>query len=281
MLHRSLLALLFATACTPKVGTGDDTDADTDAAADTDVAPIVNNPRNPDGLGPASLNLGSNVSLGSAGAYVLLAKTAISNVTGSAITGGHVGLSPAAATFITGFDLVADASNVFANSIAVVPPAKIYAADYAPPTPSNLTTAVLNMQNAYTDAAGRMPPDQLNLSDGNLGGLTLPPGLYTWGSTVTIPSDLTLSGGEDDVWIFQVSNDVDLSTSKSIVLSGGAQAKNIFWQVAGQVTLHATSHFEGVILSQTAVTLETGASLHGRVLAQSMIALDNNAVTAP
>lgn len=278
MRARNLLALLLATACVPKTTDPQDTDGDTDG--DTDVV-IVNNPRNPDGEGPASLDLGSHVNLGASGSYALLAKTGISNVTGSAITGGNVGLSPAAASFVTGFSLVADASNVFSTSIAVVPPAAIYAADYAPPTPSNLTTAVLNMQNAYTDAAGRMPPDQLNLSDGNLGGLTLAPGLYTWGSTVTIPSDLTFSGGANDVWILQVSNDVDLSASKSIVLSGGAQAKNIFWQVAGQVTLHPTSHFEGIILSQTAITLETGASLHGRALAQSMIALDDNAVTTP
>jgi hypothetical protein len=177
--------------------------------------------------------------------------------------------------------MVADPTNVYSTSASVVTPAKIYAADYADPTPTNLTTAVLSMQAAYTDAAGRSLPDHLDLASGNLGGLTLAPGLYNWGSTVTIPSDVTLSGAANDVWIFQISNDLDLSTATSVLLGGAAQAKNIFWQVAGQVTIHANAHFEGVILSQTAITLQTNASLHGRALAQTMIAIDNNAITAP
>jgi hypothetical protein len=92
---------------------------------------------------------------------------------------------------------------------------------------------------------------------------------------------LTLTGAANDVWIFQISNDLDLSSATKIILSGGAQAKNVFWQVAGQATIHANAHFEGVILSQTAITLQTNASFHGRAFAQSLIALDNNALTAP
>jgi len=241
----------------------------------------VNNPPNPDGAGPAPVDVGASSNLAVAGSYVLLAKTGITNVTGSAITGGHVGLSPAAATFITGFTLVADPSTTYSTSVAVVAPGKVYAATYTSPTPANLTAAVLSMQAAYVDAAGRSNTDHLNLASGNLGGLTLTPGLYTWGNTVTIPADVTIAGGADDVWIFQIANDLDLSAAKNVLLSGGAQAKNIFWQVAGQVTLHANSHMEGIILSQTAITLQTQASLHGRALAQSLIALDNNAVAAP
>ena len=150
--------------------------------------------------------------------------------------------------------MMADPSNVFSTSASIVAPGKICAANYAVPTPTDLTAAILSMQTAYTDAAGRTPPDQLDLSSGNLGGLTLAAGLYTWGSSVTIPTDVTISGGADDVWIFQISGDVDLSAAKNVILSGGAQAKNIFWQVAGQVTIHANAHFEGVILSQTAIT---------------------------
>ena len=239
------------------------------------------NPQNPAGLGPAPVEIGTSTNLAASGAYALLAKTMITNVTGSSITGGNVGLSPAAATFITGFTLVADASNVFATSSSVVPPAKVYAATYAVPTPTNLTSAVLDMERAYTDAAGRTNPDHLNLASGNIGGLTLAPGLYTWGTGVTIPTDVTIAGGANDVWIFQISNDLDLSTMKNVLLGGNAQAKNIFWQVAGQVTIHGYSHFEGVILSKTQIILQTKATMHGRALAQSMIALDNNAVTAP
>lgn len=239
------------------------------------------NPPNPDGLGPLPVNIGETTDLGAAGAYVILGKTGVTNVTGSLITGGHVGLSPAAATFITGFSLIADASTVFATSASVAPPGKIYASNYTEPTPTNLTTAVLNMQAAYTDAAGRTNPDFLNLGSGNIGGQTLAPGLYRWGTSVTIPTDVTLAGGAQDVWIFQITDDLDLSTGRNVLLSGGAQARNIFWQVAGQVTIHADAHFEGIVLSQTAITLQTNASINGRALAQSLVALDDNAVTAP
>lgn len=243
--------------------------------------PAATNPQNPGGKGPAPVALGGAADLASSGAYVLLAKSGISNVTGSSVTGGALGLSPAAASFFTGFSLVADATNVFSTSSSVPAPGKVYASDFAPPTPSNLTKAVLSMQTAYTDAAGRSPPDSLNLGAGNLGGKTLAPGLYTWGTGVTIPEDVTFSGAAGDVWILQITNDLDLSSAKKIILAGGAQAKNIYWQVAGQVTIHATAHFEGVIFSQTSITLQTGASMKGRALAQTLIALDNNAITAP
>jgi len=282
---RIFLPLVFVAGCGSSASPGGDVDL-AGGGENADLAPAApdltpNNPPNPAGLGPAPVDVGAAGNLGAPGSYVLLAKTGITNVTGSAVTGGEVGLSPAAASFITGFSLTADPSNVYATSASVMAPSKIYAADYAAPTPANLTSAVLGMESAYTDAAGRTPPDHLNLSSGNLGGLTLAPGLYTWGNTVTIPSDVTLAGGANDVWIFQISNDVDLASAKNVLFSGGAQAKNVFWQVAGKVTIEANAHFAGIILCKTAVTLQTNASLDGRVLAQTLIALDNNAVTAP
>jgi len=220
------------------------------------------------------------VLLGTAGNFAILAKTAISTVPTSVVT-GDIAVSPAAATFITGFSLIADASNVFATSTQVVGGGRVYAANYAVPSPSNLTTAVLDMQTAYTDAAGRPTPDFLNLGSGNIGGLTLAPGLYKWGSTLTIPTDVVISGSANDVWIFQISGDLTMSAAKRITLAGGALAKNVFWQVAGQVTIGTTSHFEGIVLSQTAINLQTGATLNGRLLAQSMVALDSAVVTKP
>ena len=273
-LHRvGVLALLVVSAC----GDGGTDNNGVDGGG-TDT---MHNPPNPAGLGPAPVELGAVTDLATSGSYVLLAKTGVTNVTGSSITGGHVGVSPAAASFITGFAMTADPSNVFSTSPSVISPARIYASNYAVPTPTNLTAAIANMQTAYTDAAGRTNPDFLNVGSGNIGGQTLVPGLYTWGTTVTIPSDVTLAGGANDVWIFQISNDLDLSTGKNMILSGGAQAKNIYWQVAGKVTIHSTAHFEGVILAKTGITLQTTATLHGRALAQTLIALDNNAVTAP
>ena len=232
-------------------------------------------------LGPRRVELGPVTDLAQAGAYVLIGATGITNVTGSMISGGHLGVSPVGASSITGFSLILDSSGQFSTSSSVVAPAKVYAADYAVPTPTNLTSAVLSMQAGYTDAASRPTPDFLNLSSGNLGGLTLVPGLYTWGSTVTIPSNVTIAGGSNDVWIFQITGDVDVSPAVQVLTSGGASAANIFWQVSGNVTIHAGAHFEGIILCQTGITLQTGASMRGRALAQSLVALDDNAITAP
>jgi hypothetical protein len=158
---------------------------------------------------------------------------------------------------------------------------KIYAADMAYPTNSNLTTAVSDMITAYTDAAGRPTPDFSELGTGNIGGKTLVPGLYKWTTTVTMPSDVTISGGANDVWIFQISQNLLMSNGVHITLAGGAQAKNVFWQVAGQATLGTTSHFEGILLSMTGITLQTGASFKGRALAQTAVILDSNTIILP
>ena len=216
------------------------------------------------------------VNLGAAGNYVILAKTAINNNPASAVT-GDMGLSPAATSYVTGFALTN--ATGYATSIQVT--GKIYAADMAAPTGINLTTAVENMLTAYTDAAGRPTPDFLELGTGNIGGKTLRSGLYKWTTTVTMPSDVTISGSATDVWIFQISGDLNMSSAVKITLDGGALAKNIFWQIAGQATLGTTSHFEGIILSKTGITFQTGASMNGRALAQTAVVLDGNAVTKP
>ncbi len=244
----------------------------------------MNNPPNPAGLGPKPLDLGASTDLTAAGSYVLLAKTGITNVTGSLITGGHVAVSPGAAASITGFTMVPPvpaADTVSATSIAVASPSLIYASNFAVPTPTNLTSAVLDMQTAYTDAASRTNPTALDLMDGILQAQTLAPGLYTWGTGVTVPSNLTFAGAAGDVWILQIASTLDVSANMNVILSGGAQAKNIYWQVAGQVTIHSGAHFEGILLAKTGVTVQTMASMKSRVYAQSMIALDNNAITAP
>ncbi|RKH34884.1 DUF3494 domain-containing protein [Corallococcus praedator] len=218
------------------------------------------------------------VSLGTAGNFAILAKSGISSVPASRVT-GDMGVSPAAASYFTGFSLVADATNVFALSSQLV--GKAYAANSAVPTPSNLTTAVSNMEGAYNNAAGRPTPDFLNLGSGNIGGKTLVPGLYKWTSTVTLPADVTLSGGPNDVWIFQTTGDLTMSASKRVTLAGGALAKNVFWQVAGRTTVGTGAHFAGVLLCKTDVTLQTGATMNGRILSQTNVALQQATVTQP
>jgi hypothetical protein len=216
------------------------------------------------------------VLLGTAGNYVVLAKSAITNVPSSLIT-GDLGLSPAAASFITGFSMTKVGTKW--TSAQVV--GGLFAADNDPPTPIILTTAVTNMLTAYTDAAGRPTPDALNLGGGTIGGLTFVPGLYRWTSSVTIPTDITLSGAANDVWIFQVTGDLVMASAKHMTLLGGARAKNVFWQVAGLVDLGTTSHAEGVVLSKTSIKLGTGATINGRLLAQTAVNLATNQVTAP
>ena len=218
------------------------------------------------------------VPLGTAGNFAILSKSGISTAGTTSII-GDIGVSPAAATYITGFGLIMDASNQFSISSMVT--GKVYAPDYAVPTPTNMTTAVNDMQTAYTNAAGRTSPTATELSAGNIGGMTLAPGIYKWGTGVTIPTDIALSGGVNDVWIFQIGQTLTVGDGVHINLSGGAQAKNIFWQVAGQTTLGTTSVFNGNILCQTVIVLNNGATLNGRALAQTAVTLIASAVVMP
>lgn len=220
---------------------------------------------------------GVGVNLGLAGDYAILAKAGISTVPPSAVT-GNLGLSPAAATAITGFGLIMDGSGAFSTSAQIT--GNVYAADYAVPTPSNLTTAVLDMQTAFTDAAGRAP-DVTELGAGNIGGLTLAPGVYRWGTGVLVPTDVTLNGSATDVWIFQIAQDLTVSNATNVVLTGGALPQNVFWQVTGLVSVGTTANLNGVILTATAITLQTGAVVHGRLLAQTAVNMDGNTVVEP
>ncbi len=225
----------------------------------------------------SALALGpSAVLLGTSGTYVILAKAAISTTGTTAIT-GNIGVSPAAQSFLTGFSETLDATNVFATSSLVT--GKLYAADMAVPTPSNLTTAVGDMQIAYTDAAGRVTPDFTNPGAGNITGLTLAPGLYNWSTSLQATSGFTISGAADDVWIFQIAGDLTIGNGVIVTLLGGAMPKNIFWQVAGQTSLGTTASFKGVILCKTQIVMQTGAALNGRALAQTAVTTDSNAVT--
>jgi hypothetical protein len=213
-----------------------------------------------------------NVDLGVAGNFVILSKSGITNVYKSTVT-GDVGSSP-----ITGAAILLTCAEVTGT---------IYSVDAAGPLPcvvnnaTRLTTAVGDMQTAYTDAAGRSSPDFVNLGAGDIGGQTLTPGLYTWTTGLIIPTDITISGGPNDVFIFQISGTLTMSSAVRFTLAGGVQAKNIFWQTADAVTLGTTSHFEGNILSQTGINMQTGATINGRMLAQTAVTLQMNTVTQP
>jgi len=242
-----------------------------------DMNPTIQDPASSSGGSSAQVSDAfrrglAGVNLGLAGNFAILSKSGITDVAQSAVT-GDVGTSP-----ITGAAIKLTCAEVTGT---------IYTVDAAGPLPcrvinaSRLSTAINDMQTAYTDAAGRLHPNFLNLGSGNIGGRVLTPGLYKWTSGVSIPTDVTISGSATDVWIFQIAGTLNMSSGVRITLTGGAQAKNIFWQTAGAVTLGTTSHFEGIILAKTNISMQTGASINGRMLAQTAVTLQMNTVTRP
>jgi hypothetical protein len=212
------------------------------------------------------------VNLASAGSFAILAQSGVTDVYASAVT-GDVGASPItgaaidlACTEVTGVIYTVDAAGPLPCSVA---------------DPTRLTTAAGDMGAAYNDAAGRTTPDVLDLGAGEIGGLTLVPGLYKWNSDLSISNDVTLAGGPNDVFILQIAGTLDQASAKNVTLTGGAQAKNVFWVTAGAVSIGTTAHFEGTILSKTMIAVKTHASVNGRLLAQTAVTLQMNAVTQP
>ncbi|MDB5761752.1 MAG: hypothetical protein JWQ21_747 [Herminiimonas sp.] len=217
------------------------------------------------GRGPAPVNLRTG------GNFVILAQSAITNIPSSAVT-GDVGLSPA-----TGAGVGLTCAEVTGT---------IYSVDAAGPLPcrvtdaTRLTAAIGDKGTAYTDAAGRAP-DYTELGAGNIGGLNLGPATYKWSSGVLIPTNVTLTGGPNDVWIFQIAQGLTVSNGVQIILAGGALAKNVYWQTFAAADIGTTAQFNGVILSQTSIAMKTGASINGRLLAGTAVTLDQNTVKQP
>merc|ERR1712166_1373214 len=207
------------------------------------------------------------------GDFAVLTKAGVTTTGAPTHVTGDMGTSPIAATALTGFDLIMDPSNTHSTSTLVT--GHIFAASYTSPTPSKMTTAISDMETAYTDAAGRVNPDELDLGAGTIEGKTLAPGLYKWGSSVDF-TKLTFkgTGTATDVWILQMTGDLIVGAGAIVTLTGGAKAENIFWQVAGSTTLHTTAAMKGTILCATAIDFQTGSSLNGRALAQTAVTLD-------
>jgi hypothetical protein len=216
------------------------------------------------------------VNLGAAGNYVILAESTITTTGVTHIT-GDVGLSPAAASFFTGFGQALDSTNQFSTSSLVT--GKLYAADYATPTPTNLGTAITNKGTAYTDAAGR--PCGFSELTTNLNGQTLATGVYCWTTNALMTGSITLSGSSSDVWIFQIPGTFTVSSAVSVILSGGALAGNVFWQVGGITALGSTSAFQGIILDASDIQMSNGATLVGRALSHTQVTLIGNTITGP
>ncbi|KAJ7503244.1 antifreeze protein [Mycena galericulata] len=221
-------------------------------------------------LGPAAVNLRT------AGNFAVLSKSGVSTVPPSVIT-GNIGVSPISATALTGFSLTVASNGESSTSSQVV--GQLFAASYSAPTPSTLTTAIGDMGTAFTDANGRVNPEFNNLASGAIGNLVLAPGLYKWGTGVTIASDVTIAGAATDTWIFQIAGTLSMAAGAKVILTGGAVASNIVWVVSGAVTANAGAHIEGVVLGKTSISLLTGATANSRLLAQTDIALQKATVT--
>jgi hypothetical protein len=201
------------------------------------------------------------VALGAAGNFVVLAGSTVTNAGQTSVT-GDLGVSPG--TAVTGF-----------------PPGTIVGAQHAgDPTAAQ---GVADLTTAYNDAAGRTLC-AVTVA-GNIGGQTLSPGLYKSTSSLEISSgDLTLDaqGDANAVFIFQIASTLTTTSGRQVILSGGAKSSNVFWQVGTSATLGTTSAFQGTIMADQAITLNTSATLNGRALARiAAVTLDSNTIAKP
>jgi hypothetical protein len=220
----------------------------------------------------------NSINLGTAADFAVLAKSGVSTVPQSIIT-GDVGVSPIGQAALTGFALKSNSDSIFTESDQV--DGKLYAADNASPTPVKMTAAIGDMETAYSDAAGRLNVDFNEFGSGELGSKTLAPGVYKFATNVGIATNTVIEGSEDDTWIFQVAGKLSIAGDVQVTLAGGAQAKNIVWVVAGASTFGAGSHFEGIVLGATSADFITGSSINGRVLVQTAVTLQSTTVTSP
>lgn len=251
-------------------GCGERSDNKPTAASTETVAIRINGGLDGAGKGP------SPVLLGTSGDFVILAQKAISTGGGSTVA-GNLGVGTAVVNKSSGLPQLAEPMK-FSPAPQVA--GHIYAADYSVQTPIKLNNALSAMNAAYIDAASR-EPDFTEVGAGIIGGMTLAPGTYRWTTAILIPASITLNGGPNDVWIFQVARNVIQATAAKVLLSGGASAKNIYWQVVGTVDVKSFAHTEGVYLTQGGITLGKGASANSRLLTQSTVSLDANVITQP
>jgi hypothetical protein len=190
------------------------------------------------GSGPATVNLRS------AADFAVLAGSTVTNTGSTTTVSGDVGLYPGSE--VTGLLPSMVTGTIHTND-------------------SVAAQAQLDLTTAYNDAAGRtLAPISVA---GNIGGQTLAPGLYKSTSGLEISEgDLTLSGSADDTWIFQIASTLTVAEGRQVILTGGAQASNVFWQVGTSATLGTNSTFKGTIMADQSITLITGATLDGRAL---------------
>ena len=206
---------------------------------------------------PGPVNLGTACSFG-----ILGATPVVSSIGPTIITGGDVGIWPAAS--VTGFPPGTLTGSIHLGDAVAM-------------------TAQGDLTTAYNNAAGA-PGGAVLPAD--IGGLTLAGGVYKTTSaqpSLGITGNLTLSGNATDVWIFQIVSSLTTAAGNSqVIMAGGALAKNVFWQVGSSATLGTNTTFAGNTMTHASITMNTGATLNGRALAQTgAITMDSNPVNVP
>jgi Ice-binding-like len=209
-----------------------------------------------------SNGLAMAVDLGSAGNFGVLAGSAITFGGATTTITGDIGSSPTPA--ITGLaNLILDGANHYGDAITV--------------------QAKSDLATAYSAAAALTPSTYYGAAF-DLGGLTLASGVYNGSSSLAITGDLTLDakGNSDATWVFQANSTLNATSGSNIILVNGARAENIVWQVGSSATLNTDAFFTGTILALTSITLDTGATVLGRVLAQNgAVTFNGNTVMVP
>lgn len=201
------------------------------------------------------------VSLGGAASFAILAGSAISS-TGATVITGDLGLSPGSS--VGGFP-----PGILNGTLRI--------------NDALVNQAKLDLTAAYNDAAGRTATDIVTLS-GNIGGLTLTPGLYKSTSSLAISSgDLTFDamGDANAVFIIQIASTLTTTSGRKVILSGGAVPSHIFWQVGTSATFGTSSEMKGIVIAMQSITFNTGATLHGMAYARNgAVVLAGNTVVA-
>jgi len=225
----------------------------TTTSSGTSVTPIVI---------PVQTTAQTTISLAGTSVFAILAGSAVTNTGATSVT-GDLGLSPG-------------------SSVGGFPPGILVGTQHI--NDIIASQAKLDLTAAYNDAAGRTCTDIVTLS-GNIGGLTLTPGLYKSTSSLAVSSgDLTFDakGNANAVFIIQIASTLTTTSGRKVILSGGALASNIFWQVGSSATFGTTSVFKGTVLALQSITFNTGATLEGRALARTgAVVMAGNTLVKP
>jgi len=252
---KALLLAAFVAGCGSGGGNGE-------LGSGTGPSPDLGPPPTAAGAGTGVAGAGrgpATVPLATAANFVILSVTALTNVMPSVVT-GNVGMTKASGALI-GLTC-AEVNGTIYSSDTSGPACKVTDA-------AGLTLAETDADIAYYDAVGRVP-DYVELGAGNIGGLNLGPATYRWSTGVQIPDSLKLTGGPNDVWIFQIAQGLSVGSGVQIILVGGALPENIYWATYAEVHLGTGSQFKGILLPAAPVFMGNGASINGRLLAAAV-----------